>query len=323
MLSSPYLSLPSRLLRALLASVALSVAASTAFAQTADSITTEYNEIQKRIRLKLASGERTPTALAPELAEIDALLANHSDKSDAAARVAYARATLYTQVLGDSAKGNALLVDLVKDFEGTKTAEDVKRQLAARQQGGGGGGDRAAAHAAVVGKPAPELNFEWSSHPEWRKLSDLKGRVVVIDFWATWCGPCIASFPKIREKADYFAGSPVTILGVTSLQGRVIGADRKPHDTKDNPQQEYELTAQFMKDKDMTWPVVFSREKVFNPDYAVRGIPHVAIIAPDGTVRHNGLHPNRSELIQEHVIALLKEFNLPLPAAGTLAKGGE
>ena len=41
----------------------------------------------------------------------------------------------------------------------------------------------------------------------------------------------------------------------------------------------------------MTWPVVFTEQRVFNPDYGVHGIPHVAIIGPDGIVRHNGIHP--------------------------------
>jgi hypothetical protein len=72
----------------------------------------------------------------------------------------------------------------------------------------------------------------------------------------------------------------------------------------------------FMKAKDMTWTVAFSEEEVFNPDYGIMGIPYMAIVAPDGTVRHTGLHP-AMPLAEKTVKidALLKEFGLKVPDA--------
>ena len=65
----------------------------------------------------------------------------------------------------------------------------------------------------------------------------------------------------------------------------------------------------------MTWPVVFSEQPVFNQAYGVTGIPHIAIIAPDGTVRHNGLHPTMTPTARKHemINALLEEFGLDHP----------
>ena len=71
----------------------------------------------------------------------------------------------------------------------------------------------------------------------------------------------------------------------------------------------------FMKEKDMTWDVAFSDQDVFNPDYGIAGIPYVAIIAPDGTVRHAGLNPlvPGTDIVGK-VEAILQEFKLPVPA---------
>jgi hypothetical protein len=66
---------------------------------------------------------------------------------------------------------------------------------------------------------------------------------------------------------------------------------------------------EFMKAKGMTWTVAFTDERVFNPHYGVTGIPHMAIVAPDGTVRYNGLHPGMPQAEKVAIIdGLLKEF---------------
>jgi hypothetical protein len=76
------------------------------------------------------------------------------------------------------------------------------------------------------------------------------------------------------------------------------------------------LMPDFMKAKQMNWTVAFSKEEVFNPDYGISGIPYVAIIAPDGTVRHAGLHPAGplTEKVAK-IDAILKEFGRSVPAA--------
>jgi hypothetical protein len=71
----------------------------------------------------------------------------------------------------------------------------------------------------------------------------------------------------------------------------------------------------YVKAKDITWNVVFSEEPVFNEAYGVTGIPHMAIVAPDGKVRHTGMHPAEPHATKvEKIDALLKEFGKPLPA---------
>ena len=55
----------------------------------------------------------------------------------------------------------------------------------------------------------------------------MKGNVVVVDFWATWCGPCVGSFPQVKELVEYYKGYNVTVLGLTSPQGAVNFRDER------------------------------------------------------------------------------------------------
>ncbi len=180
------------------------------------------------------------------------------------------------------------------------------------------------ARGELVDHASPPLDFTWSNYAEpIGSIEDLKGKVVVLDFWATWCGPCIGSFPNVRELQARYDGYPVVILGVTSLQGyhidRPEGASgpAKRIDTKDDPAKEHELMNTFVEQLEMTWPVAFTSQQVFNTDYGVRGIPHVAILDPAGVVRYRGMHPASDKAGKhEKIDGLLREFNLPVPEAG-------
>ena len=135
--------------------------------------------------------------------------------------------------------------------------------------------------------------------------------MVVLDFWATKCGPCIETFPHMRELREHYAAYPVEIVGVTSIMGyHVDSKNGKFISTDGKPEYEMDLMKGFMEDMGMTWRVAFSRQWVMNPDYGVLGIPHLTVLDADGKVRYNGIELSD---LPACIDRLLKEKGMPVP----------
>jgi hypothetical protein len=119
----------------------------------------------------------------------------------------------------------------------------------------------------------------------------------------------------VKAVYKYYRGYDVQVIGVTSLQGFSVAGNQRI-DTKDNPEKEFGLMPDFMKEKEMIWPVAFSKQPVFNPDYGITGIPDMIIIDGKGIVRYVGLHPGATKLEEKTKIIdqLLSENKSMIPA---------
>ena len=122
--------------------------------------------------------------------------------------------------------------------------------------------------AQEKGKPSKEINAKGWINSEGVSLEKLKGKVVVVEFWATWCPPCRASIPHLVELRNKLDKNKVEIIGLT-----------------DEPKDKVEP---FAKDMKMNYTVGWGSTSA--GAYGVNGIPHAFIIGPDGLVAWDG-HP--------------------------------
>lgn len=147
-------------------------------------------------------------------------------------------------------------------------------------------------HKEMIGKPAPEIAGDFAVNGKRMTLADLKGKVVVLDFWAVWCGPCVRSFPHLREMNTKFASQGLQMIGLTSYYKKV-GFDKEKKAVKSltkamTPQEEQDMLKEFAAHHKLEYPLMTipdnDRAKVYG-DYKVRGIPQLVVIDKKGNVR--------------------------------------
>jgi thiol-disulfide isomerase/thioredoxin len=171
----------------------------------------------------------------------------------------------------------------------------------------------AATRGKLLNHPAPELKVDWASDSNVSSLAQLNGKVVVLDFWDSHCGPCIGAIPKMQQLADRYKGLPVQVLGVTHHVGDVplkTGLVK----TGDDFAKERGLMPEYFKQYGITWPNVMTNEDSNSAEYGVRGIPTYVLIDSKGVVRHKDYFNTRPlEDKFARIDALLKEAGVEPP----------
>ena len=118
-------------------------------------------------------------------------------------------------------------------------------------------------------------------------LSDYvdKGNYVLVDFWASWCGPCRGEIPNLRKVYETYNGKGLTVLGI------FVSDNIKNMKTA-------------VKEEQITWPQLFDSERTATQTYGVNGIPHIILFGPDGTI----LERDQNKLRGENMIKTVGEY---------------
>ncbi len=143
----------------------------------------------------------------------------------------------------------------------------------------------AAALGPKVGELVPDFEFD-TLHDGKQKLSELRGRYVLLNFWATWCGPCVASLPIVQELHDKHGAGRLLVLGLN------LDAD-------------IETARRFSSEHRLSWMQGFLGDDAQVPTrLGISSTPTYVLIAPDGKLLHKGFS---SETLVEQVEAALSE----------------
>ncbi len=144
-----------------------------------------------------------------------------------------------------------------------------------------------ASSATAIGKMAPDFTLaDLDGNPV--RLADFRGRPVIINFWASWCGPCVEEFPVLDDALDRHRASGLAIVGV-------VYQDRS------------EAARAFMERTGAPWPATMDPGDRVATAYGILAPPETYFVGRDGTIRARQIGQFSARSLEEKIAAIIDE----------------
>ena len=123
--------------------------------------------------------------------------------------------------------------------------------------------------AVAVGSPAPDFHAAVPGSPgTYKGIADYRGEVVLINLWATWCGPCVTEMPSIQRLYDRYRAAGLKVVG--------IAVDDPPFEDR---------VVTFVRERGLTFEILHEGSGKVERDYRALGIPATYVVGRDGRIR--------------------------------------
>jgi len=223
------------------------------------------NDLVSRINDKLTLDKTNDTDLVSNLNEFETLVDKHKDASPLVqAQILAKKAELYMEILGEPEKALPVLKQIKAEYPTVQvdgSTDDVINMIERMLE------RKKITESLVPGALFPDFS-ENDVEGKPLSISQYKGKVVLVDFWATWCVPCIMELPEIQKSYSKYHSQGLEVVGV-SLD------------------EEKDRLQQFVKQKKLPWPQFFDGKRWENKlamKYGVDQTPTVYLINRDGRI---------------------------------------
>ena len=142
---------------------------------------------------------------------------------------------------------------------------------------------------AAAGEVAPDFSLPDQSGRS-VSLKDLSGQVVLINFWASWCGPCREEMPLLNELQERYAPLGFTLLGI-------------------NVEEDASAAKGFLTETPVGFPILFDADNEVSKSYDVIAMPSTVIVGRDGTIRyiHHGYEAGDENVYQDQIRQAIRD----------------